>query len=183
MRAGQGLVRMCGKDIPAANVSYRNFTLKFGNDIPNQGGEITPGAEEEVPEENSEKPKDPIALAESQGVMDLSNLLAQNEKCMVVIGNGCWNCRQVAAYIDQVYEQHPDVQMIKYNGPNCTKFVSGQMWDGIAPYQSESGSFTTPITCFFEQKNLINTFCGYKLQAIEDALNALSAMTPSVSTT
>ena len=101
---------------------------------------------------------------------------------MVEIGNGCWNCREIVAFMEKVHVEHPDVQMIKYNGPNLWNFCSGDIKEGIKPYWSESGSISTPFTCFFEQKNLINTFCGYKIEAIKDALNSLSAMAPSVST-
>ena len=34
VRSGHGWVRMCGPYNQAANVSYANFTLKFGNEMP-----------------------------------------------------------------------------------------------------------------------------------------------------
>ena len=34
VRSGHGWVRMCGPHNPPANVSYANFTIKFGNEIP-----------------------------------------------------------------------------------------------------------------------------------------------------
>ena len=86
MRAGHGWVRMCGKASPAANVSYRNFTLKFGNEIPNQGGEINPGAKEEEKEpEKSARAKEPITMTDSQGVMDLAKKGFQIEAYLITL--------------------------------------------------------------------------------------------------
>ena len=53
---------------------------------------------------------------------------------------------------------------------------------GIKPFRiPPKNNFNSPVTCFFEQSNLVNIFCGLKLPAIEDALDALSAMPLSVS--
>ena len=115
------------------------------------------------------------------GMMDLNKLLEAHDKCMVLLGTGCWNCKKLVAYIDEVYDEHPEVQMVKYNGPGLCSFLRGPIMEGLAPYQNSEGYFSVPIVCFFEQKNLIKTFAGLKMAAIEDALDALSAMKLSVS--
>ena len=83
--------------------------------------------------------------------------------------------------MDEVYDQHPDVQMIKYQGRGLCNFLRGPINEGLAPYKNSRGMFSVPIVCFFEQKNLVKTFAGLKMPAIEDALDALSAMPLSVS--
>ena len=146
--------------------------------------EIDPEAEElpeEEPPASASVPQLPITMDQSAGMMDLNKLLEENEKCMVLLGTGCWNCKKVASFMDEVYDQHPDVQMIKYQGPGLGKFLRGPISEGLAPYKNARGYFSVPIVCFFEQKNLVNTFAGLKMPAIEDALDALSAMPLSVS--
>ena len=142
--------------------------------------------EEELPEEepvaSARIPQLPITMDQSAGMMDLNKLLEDHEKCMVVLGMpGCWNCKKVVSFMDEVYDQHPDVQMIKYQGRGLCNFLRGPINEGLAPYKTSRGMFSVPIVCFFEQKNLVKTFAGLKMPAIEDALDALSAMPLSVS--
>ena len=140
--------------------------------------------EGEEPTASSHIPPIPISMDQSAGIMDLNKLLEDNKKCMVLLGKGtCGHCKKVAAFMDEVYDQHPEVQMIKYQGPGVSDFLRGPIYEGLAPYKNERGAFSLPIVCFFEQKNLIKTFAGLKMLAIEDALNALSAMPLSVSIT
>ena len=148
--------------------------------------EVDPELEEELPEEepvaSARIPQAPITMDQSAGMMDLNKLLEENEKCMVSLGiPGCWNCKEVAAFMDKVYDQHPEVQMIKYQGPGIGSFLRGPIKEGLARCQNSSGMFNVPIVCFFEQRNLVKTFAGAKMPAIEDALDALSAMPLSVS--
>ena len=137
--------------------------------------------EEEIP--SADIPKLPITMDQSAGMMDLNKLLEDNQKCMVLLGTGCWNCKKVASFMDEVYDQHPDVQMIKYQGRGLCNFLRGPINEGLAPYKNSRGMFSVPIVCFFEQKNLVKTFAGLKMPAIEDALDSLSAMPLSVSKT
>ena len=138
---------------------------------------------EELPEEepSASVPKLPITMDQSAGIMDLNKLLEENEKVMFLLGTGCWNCKKVGAFMDEVYDEHPEVQMIKYQGRGLCSFLRGPINEGLAPYKNERGMFSVPVVCFFEQKNLVKTFAGLKMPAIEDALDTLSAMPLSVS--
>ena len=109
--------------------------------------EIDPELEEQLPEEepvaSARIPQAPITMDQSAGMMDLNKLLEENEKCMVVLGMpGCWNCKKVVAFMDEVYEQHPEVRMIKYQGRGLCSFLRGPINEGLAPYKNSRGMFS-----------------------------------------
>ena len=109
--------------------------------------EIDPELEEQLPEEepvaSARIPQAPITMDQSAGMMDLNKLLEENEKCMVVLGMpGCWNCKKVTAFMDEVYEQHPEVRMIKYQGRGLCSFLRGPINEGLAPYKNSRGMFS-----------------------------------------
>ena len=109
--------------------------------------EVDPELEEELPEEepvaSARIPQLPITMDPSAGMMDLNKLLEENEKCMVVLGMpGCWNCKKVVAFMDEVYEQHPEVRMIKYQGRGLCSFLRGPINEGLAPYKNSRGMFS-----------------------------------------
>ena len=87
--------------------------------------------------------------------MDLNKLL-ENKKCMVLLGMGSWTCEEVSTFMDEVYDQHPEVQMIKYLGADMSsKFLMcGPIKEGLEPLKNKQGSFSIPIVCFLEQMNL-----------------------------
>ena len=124
----------------------------------------------------------PITMEQSAGIMDLNKLL-EDKKCMVLLGMGSWTCEKVSTFIDDVYNQHPEVQMIKYLGADMNKFlICGPIKEGLGQVQNESGSFSIPIVCFLEQMNLVNIFAGLQMPGIEGALHELSSMPLSVFT-
>ena len=67
----------------------------------------------------------PIIIDESVRKPDLDKLLEEYEKCMVLLGTGCLNCKKVSSFMDEVYDQHPEVQMIKYQEPGMHGLDSG----------------------------------------------------------
>ena len=145
---------------------------------------LTAGVEDLSEEEPPAIPKiadPPITMDQSAGIMDLNKLL-ENKKCMVLLGMGSWTCEEVSTFMDEVYDKHPEVQMIKYLGADMNKFlICGPIKEGLGQVQNESGSFSIPIVCFLEQMNLVNIFAGVLLPEIEGALHALSSMPLSVS--
>ena len=151
-------------------------------EFPNKNS--TAGVEDLSEEEPPAIPKiadPPITMDQSAGIMDLNKLL-ENKKCMVLLGMGSWTCEEVSTFMAEVYDKHPEVQMIKYVGADMNKFlISGPIKEGLGQVQNENGSFSIPIVCFLEQMNLVNIFAGVLLPEIEGALHALSSMPLSVS--
>ena len=139
---------------------------------------------EDLPEQNSpiiaKIANPPITMDKSAGIMDLNKLL-RNKKCMVLLGHGSWTCEKVSTFMDEVYSQHPEVQMIKYLGHDMNKFLlCGSIKEGLHQVQNAQGMYSIPIVCFLEQMNLVKILAGIPMAEIEGALNALSSMPLSV---
>ena len=147
--------------------------------------EKSPAEVEEAPEQDSpavsKVVEPPIVLPDSANIMDLNKLLEENGKYMVSLGKpGCSNSEAVLTFINEAYDQYPEVQMIKYHGPNVNNFIRGQIKEGLEPLKTAQGMYFTPIVCFFEQNNLVKMFAGFPMP-IKDSLNALASMPLSVS--
>ena len=147
---------------------------------------LTAGVEDLSEEEPPAIPKiadSPITMDQSTGIMDLNKLL-ENKKCMVLLGMGSWTCEEVSTFMDEVYHQHPEVQMIKYLGADMSsKFlICGPIKEGLGQVKNENGSFSIPIVCFLEQTNLVKIFAGLQMPEIKGALHELSSMPLSVCT-
>ena len=147
---------------------------------------LTAGVEDLSEEEPPAIPKiadPPITMDKSAGIMDLNKLL-ENKKCMVLLGMGSWTCEEVSNFMDEVYHHYPEVQMIKYLGADMSsKFlICGPIKEGLGQIKNENGSFSIPIVCFLEQKNLVNIFAGLQMPEIKGALHELSSMPLSVCT-
>ena len=147
---------------------------------------LTAGVEDLSEEEPPAIPKiadSPITMDQSAGIMDLNKLL-ENKKCMVLLGMGSWTCEEVSNFMDEVYHQHPEVQMIKYLGADMSsKFlICGPIKEGLQPLKNKQGMFSIPIVCFLEQMNLVKIFAGLQMPEIKGALHELSSMPLSVCT-
>ena len=138
---------------------------------------------EEMPPAIPKTAGPPITMDQSAEIMDLNKLL-ENKKCMVLLGKGYWTCEEVSTFMDEVYHQHPEVQMIKYLGADMSsKFlICGPIKEGLQPLKNKQGMFSIPIVCFLEQMNLVKIFAGLQMPEIKGALHELSSMPLSVCT-
>ena len=173
---------------PPAEASEEESTAEV-EDFPKEepAAEATEFSGEDIPEQEQpavvKTAEPPIKMDQSAGIMDLNKLL-ENKKCMVLLGTGAWTCEKVSAFMDEVYSQHPEVQMIKYLGHDMNKFLlCGSIKGGLGKVQNAQGMYSIPIVCFVEQMNLVNIFAGIPMTEIEGALSALSSMPLSVSGT
>ena len=140
---------------------------------------------EEIPEDDPPKVAKvavpPITLSQSAGIMDL-NKLFDNNKCMVLLGHGSWTCETVSNFMNENYNQYPEIQMIKYLGQDVSQkfLIGGPIAKELGPLKNAQGMFSIPVVCFMEQMNVVNIFAGLKMEEYKNALDTLSSMPLSV---
>ena len=161
------------------------FELKslVGADEPSRGESSADVNEisEDDPPAVAELAEPPITLPKSAGIIDLNKLL-DNNKCMVLLGHGAWTCETVSNFMNETYNQYPEVQMIKYLGQDVShKFlIGGPIAKGLGPLKNAQGMYGIPVVCFMEQMNVVNIFAGLQMEEYKNALDTLSSMPLSV---